>query len=100
VTLAGGGLRHHADMQRSTEIVRRTLPDGRVMLFEQWDVGAALGGVTWHVRFETDPGNPATGTPLLVVVALLLGYELVPETWPWWVYGLAADVESSFAVRP
>jgi hypothetical protein len=93
-------LRHHAEVQRSTEIVRRTLPDGRVMLFEQWEVGAALGGVSWHVWLETDPGNPATGTPLLVVLALLLGYKLVPETWPWWIYALAGDVETSFAVGP
>jgi hypothetical protein len=100
VTLSRAGLRHHAGVQGSTEIVRRTLPHGRVMLFEQWDVGATLGGVTWHVWLETDPANPATGTPLLVVLALLLGYELVPGTWPWWIFALAADVESSFAVRP
>ena len=87
-------------MQRSHEIVRRTLPDGRVMLFEQWGVEPALGGVTWNVRLESDPGNPATGTPLLVVLALLLGYELVPETWPWWIDALADDVEAAFAVQP
>ena len=51
--------------------MRRRLPDGRAALFERREVGVALGGVAWNVRLESDPGNPATGAPLIVVLALL-----------------------------
>jgi hypothetical protein len=79
-------------------IVRRRLPDGRAVLFERWGVGAALGGEAWNLRLESDPESPATGAPLIVVLALLLGYDLLPSTWPWWLYALADEVEAAFAV--
>ena len=83
-----------------SEIVRRWLPDGRAVLVERRAVQAALGGDAWEVRLESDPSNPATGAPLVVVLALLLGHELVPAAWPWWVYALADEVEAAFELRP
>jgi hypothetical protein len=78
-------------------MTRRQLPDGRVLLFERWDVPPALGGPSWKIAFEDDPENPAVGAPLIVVLALFLGYELIPPAWPWWIYALADEVEASFA---
>jgi hypothetical protein len=87
-------------VQLGTGIVRRRLPDGRAVLFERWDAGVALGGVAWTVTLESEPENQATGAPLVVVLALLLGHELVPSSWPWWVYALADEVEGAFAMSP
>ena len=66
-----------------------------MVLFERWAAPAALGGAAWHVSLESDPANAATGTPLIVVLALLLGHELRPATWPWWLYALVDDVEAA-----
>ena len=79
--------------------VRRRLTDGRVLVFELRAAPAALGRSVWRVAFESDPANAATGTPLIVVLALLLGHDPRPATWPWWLYALADDVEAAVEVE-
>ena len=67
-------------------------------MFEQRATPWAPGGSAWHVWLESDPASAATGAPLIVVLALLLGHDPRPAAWPWWLYALVEDVETTVAV--
>jgi hypothetical protein len=69
-----------------------------MVVFERRAAPAGLGGSAWHVALESDPADGATGAPLIVVLALLLGHDPRPAAWPWWLYALVEDVEATVAV--
>jgi len=75
--------------------IRRTLPDGRVLVVAPGGLGVPLadGSVgAWRCFLEGGDSKPALGAPLVFVLMCLLGEEVAAAP-PAWIANLAAELE-------
>lgn len=82
-------------MAADRETLRRSLPDGRVLLLHD-DVARG----SWHVVVEGAPGGEVMGAPDLAgVIAEALGYDPAQDEWPRWIGWLADEIEMDWTLR-
>jgi hypothetical protein len=74
--------------------VRKTLPDGRVLVAGRFGaVPDSLPSPAWDVYVEGGEEQRAVGAPLAWTIGLVLGHD---ESRAAWIDGLAAEIEAEY----